>query len=156
MHRVFKTLFRCYEWKNNVFFWILSRLFLWCQLSTLRVFFLNANFESSLFPAFLLRTCTKNQWKRLSVHTLNSKSFTLDPITPQILWSKKLSGMIWNVSKMAQNEQTYMFFVIFLHKMTENVQKTRKFNHFDSILRRSILFPITFFIEIFEEWLSQE
>jgi len=66
------------------------------------------------------RTCTKNQWKGLLVHTLNSKSFTLEPTTPEIFRSKKLSGMIWNVSKLSQNEQIYMFFVIFVHKMTSN------------------------------------
>ena len=72
---------------------------------------------------YLIRTCTKNKWKGLLVHTLNSKIFTLDPTTPQIFRSKKLSGMIWNVSKLSQNEQIYMFFLIFVHKMTSNVQK---------------------------------
>ena len=91
----------------------------------------------------------------LLVHTLNPKSFTFDQTTSQIFRSKKLSGMIWSVSKLSQNEQIYMFFVIFVHKMTSIVQKTCKFAHFDSILRRSISFPMTFLIEIFEEWFVQ-
>eukprot|EP00493_Phyllostaurus_siculus_P000700 UN00705 len=34
--------------------------------------------------------------------------------------------MVWKVSKLSQNEQFYMFFVLFVHKMTSNVQKTCK------------------------------
>ena len=34
--------------------------------------------------------------------------------------------MIWNVSKLSQNGQIYMFFVIFVHEMTSNLQKTCK------------------------------
>ena len=101
------------------------------------------------------RTCTKNQWKGLLVHNLNPKSFNLDPTTPQIFRSKKLSGMIWDVSKLSQNEQIYMFFVHLKSFYEQKWQKTCKFAHFDSILRRSISFPITFLIEIFEEWLGQ-
>ena len=79
----------------------------------------------------------------------------LGPTTPQIFRSKRLSVMIWSVSKFSQNQKIYMFFVIFVHKMTSNVQKTCKFTHFDSPLRRSISFPIIFLIEIFEEWLGR-
>ena len=57
------------------------------------------------------RWCTKNQWKGLLLHTSNSKRFTLDQNIPQIFRSRKLSGMIWNVSNLSQNEQNYMFFV---------------------------------------------
>ena len=89
------------------------------------------------------------------VHTSNSKSFTLDLNTPQIFQSKKLSGMVWKISKLSQNEKIYMFLVLFGHKMTSNVQKTCKFAHFDSTLRFSKPFPITFLIEIFEECLGQ-
>ena len=109
-----------------------------------------------IFPSKKLGTCTKNQWKGLLVHTLNPRSFTLDPTTPQIFWSKMLSGMIWNVSKSNQNEQIYMFFVHFKSFYEQKWQKTCKFAHFDSIFRRSISFPITFLIEIFEEWLGEE
>ena len=101
------------------------------------------------------RTCTKNQWKGLLVHSLNPNSFTLEPTTPQIFRWKKLSGMIWNVSKLNQNDQIYMFFVHFKAFYEQKWQKTCEFGHFDSILRRSISFPITFLIEIFEEWLDQ-
>ena len=101
------------------------------------------------------RPRTKNQWKGLLVHTLNPRSFTLDPTTPQIFWSKMLSGMIWNVSKPNQNEQIYMFFVHFKSFYEQKWQKTCKFAHFDSIFRRSISFPITFLIEISQERLGQ-
>ena len=59
--------------------------------------------------------------------------------------------MVWRVSKLSQNEQIYMFFVFFVHEMASNVQKRCKFAHFDSTLRRSISFPITFLIETFKE-----
>ena len=99
--------------------------------------------------------CTKNQWKGLLVHTLNPKSFTLDPTTPQIFRSKKLSGTIWNVSNLSQNEWIYVLFVHLKSFYEQKWQKTCKFAHFDSILSRSISFPITFLIEIFMEWLGQ-
>ena len=57
--------------------------------------------------------------------------------------------------KVSQNEQIYKFFVHLKSFYEQKWEKTCKFAHFDATLRRSISFPITFLIEIFEEWFGQ-
>ena len=101
---------------------------------------------------FFSRTSKKNG---SLAHTLNPRIFTLDPTTPQILWSKMLSGMIWKVSKLSQNEKIYMFLYLYMKSFYEQTRYiTCKFDYFDSILRQFISFPINFLIEIFEECLD--
>ena len=80
---------------------------------------------------------------------------TLDLNTPQIFQSKKLSGMVWKISKFSQNEQIYMFFVHLKSFYDQKGPKTCKFPHFDSTLKFSKPFPITFLIDIFGECSGQ-
>ena len=57
---------------------------------------------------------------------------------------KKVIGNDMEGLKVESKLENLHAFCPFMHKMTSNVPKTCKFSHFDSTLRRSMLFPITF------------